>query len=300
MPLFSAHRSSLFALVFWCLGALPLQACGGADDPCVLPGGQYYMALPDAAAPGGPEAAAPDRPKAALPRGIVIHLHGAGGRGRGLLKSGLAREAAARGYVFVAPNGDQPSRRFKYDWSVRANNLTYDRADRPFLNAVLSDVRARTGLGEAGVLLAGFSRGGSFVWDMACQQPGFAAAYAPLAGAFWDDLPQDCAGPVKLFHTHGWNDRTVPLEGRSFRDGAVVQGDVWASLKVLRRANGCDARQPERSSYDGDLWFRHWTDCQAGDIRLMLHKGGHGAPRGWAKRVMDWFEGVEADPMQKG
>ena len=259
------------------MGAGPGLACGEADAPCNLPGGQYHMAQPDA----GPV------------KGVVIHLHGGGGRGRGLLKSGLAREALARGYVFVAPNGDQPTRRFKKDWSVRGRNMSYDRDDRPFLNAVIEDVRERTGQGGGRVLLAGFSRGASFVWNMACEQPDFADAYAPLAGAFWDDLPQNCAAPVALFHTHGWNDRTVPLEGRSFGNGAVVQGDVWASLKILRETNGCAARQPEKNSFEDDLWFRHWTDCQAGEIQLMLHKGGHGAPKGWAKRVMDWFENAE-------
>ncbi|WP_299552509.1 polyhydroxybutyrate depolymerase [uncultured Tateyamaria sp.] len=272
----SRFLAALFALVLF---PLPALACGGRDDPCALPSGNYHMAVPEVAAP----------------RGIVMHLHGGGGRGRGLLNSGLAREALARGYVFVAPDGDQPTRRFKQDWSVRGKNLDYDRQDFGFLPEVMADVRARTGLEGGTVLLAGFSRGGSFVWDMACQMPDFADAYAPLAGAFWDDLPTECAAPVRLFHTHGWNDRTVPLEGRSFADGAVVQGDVWASLKILRETNGCDARQPERNSFEGDLWFRHWTDCAAGDIRLMLHKGGHGAPQGWATRVMDWFEGKGLD-----
>lgn len=255
----------------------PGSACGSADDPCQIADGIYYMAQPDAV-------------KA---KGVVVHLHGGGGRGRGLLKSGLAREALDRGYIFVAPNGDQPTRRFKKDWSVRGKNMAYDRDDRPFLNALVDDVRRRTGQEGGQVLLAGFSRGASFVWNMACEQPGFADAYAPLAGAFWDDLPTGCVAPVRLFHTHGWNDRTVPLEGRSFANGAVVQGDVWASLKILRETNGCDARQPERNSFEEELWFRHWTDCKAGEIRLMLHKGGHGAPKGWARRVMDWFERAE-------
>ena len=212
-----------------------------------------------------------------------------------MLNTGLDREAMARGNIFVAPDGDQPTRRFKRDWSVRGKGLDYARDDFQFLPEVLAAVRQRTGMTDGPLLLAGFSRGGSFVWDMACQMPDFATAYAPLAGAFWDDLPTDCAAPVRLFHTHGWNDRTVPLEGRSFADGAVVQGDVWASLKILRKTNGCDARQPERNSFDGDLWFRHWTDCGAGDIRLMLHKGGHGAPDGGAARVMDWCEGNGLD-----
>lgn len=247
--------------------------CGDAETPCEIEGGDYHYAVPSVA-----------------PKGIVMHLHGGGGRGRGLLKSGLAKAALERGFVFVAPNGWHPENRWQRDWSVKARGTSHNRDDKAFLADVMADVRARTGVTDGMVLLAGFSRGGSMVWDMACQVPDFADAYAPLAGAFWDDLPTTCAAPVRLFHTHGWNDRTVPLEGRSFGGGAVVQGDVWASLKILRETNGCDARQPEKNSYDGDLWLRHWTDCAAGEIQLMLHKGGHGAPKGWSGRMMDWFE----------
>lgn len=235
--------------------------------------GTYHMAEPTVA-----------------PKGVVIHLHGGGGRGRGLLNSGLGRGAVERGYVFVAPNGFHPGNRWERDWSVRAKGTSHPRSDADFLREVMAEVTAKTGTEGLPVLLAGFSRGGSMVWDMACNDPDFATAYAPLAGAFWDDLPDSCAAPVRLFHTHGWNDRTVPLEGRSFGGGAVVQGDVWASLKIIRATNGCDARQPERSSYEDDLWLRHWTDCAAGEIQLMLHKGGHGAPKGWSGRMLDWFE----------
>ena len=248
--------------------------CGSAETPCTVEGGSYHMATPDVT----------------TPKGVVMYLHGGGGRGRGLLTSGLAKEALARGYVFVAPNGEHPENRWTRDWSVKAKGTSHNRDDKLFLIDVLADARARTGVETDTVILAGFSRGGSMVWDIACYTPDFATAYAPLAGALWDDLPDSCAAPVRLFHTHGWNDRTVPLEGRSFGGGAVVQGDVWAALKILRETNGCDARQPERNSYDGDLWFRHWTDCAAGEIQLMLHKGGHGAPKGWSARMMDWFE----------
>ena len=271
MRLFALPLIAAFA-IFGAAASAQTRDCGDAETPCVIDGGTYHVALPDAV----------------TPKGIVMHLHGGGGRGRGLLTSGLGRGAVARDYVFVAPDGWHPGTRFERNWSVRANGSSFDRDDAVFLRDVLADVRAKTGLMDGPVLLAGFSRGGSMVWDIACHDPGFATAYAPLAGAFWDDLPTQCAAPVALFHTHGWNDRVVPFEGRSF--GAVVQGDVWASLKVLRATNGCDARQPESSSFDGDLWLRHWTDCRAGQIELMLHKGGHGAPKGWAIRMLDWFE----------
>lgn len=251
------------------------QSCGDFDMPCMINGGTYHIARPDTA----------------TPKGIVMHLHGGGGRGRGLLKSGMGKAAVERGYIFVAPDGYHPKSRFVRNWSVRADNSRFERDDMQFLVDVLADVRARNNIVATPVLLSGFSRGGSMVWDIACAKPDFATGYAPMAGAFWDDLPASCAGPVKLFHTHGWNDRTVPLEGRSFANGAVVQGDVWASLKVLRETNGCLKRQPETNSFDGDYWLRHWTDCEAGQIDLLLHKGGHGAPKGWAKRMLDWFEG---------
>mmetsp|Transcript_17957 Transcript_17957/g.27295 ORF Transcript_17957/g.27295 Transcript_17957/m.27295 type:complete len:281 (-) Transcript_17957:902-1744(-) len=257
------------------------ETCGDADTPCTVAQGTYHMALPE---------------DGVALKGLVMHLHGAGALGRGLLKSGLGRGAVARGYAFVAPDGYHPGSRFVRNWSVRAKGTAFERDDAMFLRDVLADAQAKAGVEGLPVLLAGFSRGGSMVWDIACDDPGFATSYAPLAGAFWDDLPDGCAAPVRLFHTHGWNDRTVPLEGRSLRDGTVVQGDVWASLKILRETNGCDARQPERSSFDGDRWMRHWTDCAAGQIDLMLHPGGHGAPRGWANQMLDWFEAADVDP----
>jgi len=266
---------TLCAAIWICAVQAAVQdvACGGSNAPCTVPGGTYHMAMPNEA-----------------PKGIVIHLHGAGATGQQMLRSGMGRAAVARGFVFVAPDGYHPGMRFERNWSVRATNSSFAKDDAVLLRAVLDDVRGRTGLGDARVMLTGFSRGGSMVWDMACHDPGFADAYAPVAGAFWDALPELCAAPVALFHTHGWTDRTVPLEGRSLRGGAIIQGDVWASLKILRETNGCDARQPERNSFEDEYWFRHWTDCAGGDIRLLLHKGGHGAPSGWAARMLDWFE----------
>ena len=249
-------------------------ACGESESPCRVETGTYHFAMPEGVAP----------------KGLVIYLHGAGGRASGLLTSGIGREAVARGYAFVAPQGFHPDTRFVRNWSVRATNSVFEKDDAVFLRDVLLDVRSKTGLEGGPTLLAGFSRGGSMVWDIACHDPAFATAYAPMAGAFWDAMPDSCAAPVTLFHTHGWNDRTVPLEGRSLRGGTIVQGDVWESLKILRATNGCDARQPERNSYEGEFWFRHWTDCKAGKIELMLHKGGHGAPQGWSSRMLDWFD----------
>ncbi|MDB6179513.1 polyhydroxybutyrate depolymerase [Paracoccus sp. Z330] len=262
-----------FAALFLSRYDAQAQGCGSAERACMVKGGSYHLTLPDNT----------------KPKGIVIYLHGGGATGKSLMNSDLATEALRRAYMFVAPNGEHPENRWTKDWSVHAGNMQFERDDIAFLNAVLADARDHGQMTDGPVLLAGFSRGGSMVWNMACDNPDFATTYAPLAGAFWNPLPERCEGPVTLFHTHGWTDRTVPLEGRSFFDGAVVQGDVWASLGLLRQTNGCHSL-PDSSSFVGDFWLRHWGDCDAGQIDLLLHKGGHGAPDGWAALIMDWFE----------
>lgn len=269
-------RIPLLFIGLW-LFAIPsisAQECGQAETPCTLSLGTYHVLVPTNAEY----------------KGAVVLLHGGGGTGKGLLKTNMARQAVKRGFVFVAPNGFHPTARFKNNWAVRAKNFGHELDDIKFLNAVMDDVAKKFVVDRKKFLLSGFSRGGSMVWDVACHAPHSALAYAPSAGAFWDDLPQKCVGPVDLFHTHGWNDRTVPLEGRPIFKGNVIQGDVWQSLKILRASNGCTNRQPASSSVKNNQWWRHWDDCRSGRIDLMLHDGGHGAPKSWAETTLDWFE----------
>lgn len=267
-------KTNLLVMMFCLLGSSAIsQTCGDADTPCEIESGTYHVLAPEGE-----------------PRGAVVMLHGGGGRAVGLLGSGIAKQAVERGFVFVAPQGFQEGGRFERNWAVRADNFTPPHDDIGFLNDVMDQVASDYGAPRDAMLIAGFSRGGSMAWDIACYAPATARAYAPAAGAFWDTLPEICDAPVDLFHTHGWDDRTVPLEGRPLFNDAVFQGDVWESLKIMRETNGCHTRQPSRSEIDDDQWWRHWENCDAGRIDLMIHPGGHGTPRGWAATTMDWFE----------
>jgi polyhydroxybutyrate depolymerase len=166
----------------------------------------------------------------------------------------------------------------------------YERDDLAFLAEVLDDAAAQ-GIDRDRVLLAGFSRGASMVWDVACHRPEMARAYAPVAGAFWEPLPERCQSGADLFHTHGWADRVIPLEGHSVAGGALTQSDIFASLDILRAANRCEIEQPNVSSVEaGNIWRRCWTSCEGGRIDLMLHSGPHGVPKFWLREALDWFE----------
>lgn len=266
----------IWSAVCLVLSALGARAdCADIPTPCEIDMGQYHIALPDTAE------TAP----------VMVFLHGAGGSGAGVLRNrGLVNAVTDRGYAFVAPSA-LPRRagqsggiwNFYPDWDGRDETA--------FLAAAVTDAAARFGTSADRVLLAGFSAGAFMVTYLACETPQQFQAYAPLAGAFWEPHPQACAGPVKLFQTHGWRDSTVPLEGRPLGGGRFLQGDVFASLTTWRQANACPNMAPDAYAETGVFLRRVWTDCAPGSaLELALHPGGHAIPRGWADMVLAWFE----------
>ncbi len=143
-------------------------------------------------------------------------------------------QVTGRGYALIAPDGVfSPYGSGKKSWDI-LRRPNWPRDDIGFLREVIQDAARRYDIDRDRVLLAGFSNGGTMVWNVACLAPDLARGYAPVAGALWEPMPERCDGPVDLFHVHGWTDRVVPLEGRPLGDGTVVQGDVWKSLGLLR------------------------------------------------------------------
>ncbi|WP_082015806.1 alpha/beta hydrolase family esterase [Leisingera sp. ANG-M7] len=249
--------------------------CGG-EVPCRIDGGVYHLALPDGWQ-GGP---------------AVMFLHGYGSSGAKVVaNTGLVTAFNQRGYAVISPSGLPWADGKPADWSVRDGWNTYPRNDTEFLRAVLADAAQRAGVDPERLLLSGFSRGGSMVWDMACQVPEFAAGYAGVSGGFWLPMTRDCKGPVALLHIHGFADTVVPLEGRAIPGASVVQADVWEGLQLWRRENGCPSNAAAHEAEDG-IWRKRW-DCDAGGLEVILHKGGHGLPRGWSTMALDWFERLE-------
>ena len=254
-------------------------ACG-PETQCEIDGGFYHSALPDVTqnAP------------------VVIWLHGYGGRAeRAVRPKAIQRNFTKRGFVFVAPQGrPDPARPDQRDWNV-ADGYNQPRDDVAFLSAVIDDVMARYGTDPKRVLVAGFSRGASMAWDFACARPDMIAAVAATSGGFWEPFKPECAGPVHLFHTHGFNDQTVPLEGRKVSWGGrqFHQGNILKGLDIWREVNGCTGAANSNSA-KGDHWEKRWTNCDSGSIRLQITPIGHGIPKGWSLDVIDWFGQIPA------
>ncbi len=272
---------SICALLVAAIAPAHAQPLCGQDGPaCETPLGTYRLALPETEAPRNGYPA-------------VIFFHGAGGSGKGTLKmSGMIRTFTDTGIAVIAPDGlKRPNSRFGPGWSFLPSR-PQQRDEMAFTRSLIAAARSHD-IDPDRITLSGFSIGGSLVWYLACQDHEVARAYAPVAGAFWRPHPraEDCSGPIRMLHTHGWRDRTVPLEGRPLRSGQIFQGDVHHGLGVLRDLNGCDQLRADVFDTDGPYWRRQWTDCTTGvPLEFALHPGGHSVPKGWAEMVVAWLK----------
>jgi polyhydroxybutyrate depolymerase len=258
------------------LTAAPAVAgCNGAADPCRLPDGTYHIVLPDGVTGKVP---------------AILFLHGYGGEGAGTLRNtGMVDRMLRRGYAVIAPDGQPRDNGNGRSWDFHPDRPA-TRDETAFLIAVADDAAATFGLDRDRMLLSGFSIGGSMTSYVACQAPRAFAAYAPVAGSFWRPHPDACQGPVRLLHTHGTADETVPMTGREIMPD-FVQGNVFEAMEIWAQTNGCASASADETRTQEIYEIRHRTGCLPGtDLTFALHPGGHSIPKGWADLARDWFE----------
>jgi polyhydroxybutyrate depolymerase len=262
-------------LAYICFASPALAGCVDNAASCKTSNGSYHIALPV---------------KITAKTPVVIFLHGYGGSGKSMIKNRrVTKSLLQRGYAVIAPNGLKRAGGRAASWNFHPD-FHRGRNEADFMKEVIDDAVTRFDLDPTRVVLGGFSIGGSMTSYIACNTPSGFAAFAPVAGSFWRPHPTKCKQPVKLFHTHGWADKTVPLEGRKITED-FVQGDVFYALDLLRKTNKCEQPRADKITSDGDFMRRKWEQCDKDSaLEFSLFKGGHTVPKGWANMMLDWFE----------
>lgn len=281
-------RAACVGFFYAALGLLSpaLAGCGADDTACASASGIYHAELPD-------------NPDAQMP--ALVFLHGYGGSGAGVLKMrGMVEGLKARGYAVLAPTAERRNGTGNRSWVFYPGWTGRDEA--AFLSEVVEDAAGRFDIDPDKVLLAGFSAGGFMVNYLACKTPDAFPAYAPISGGFWRPMPESCNGPIRMFHTHGWRDGVVPLEGRLLGGGRFEQGDIFHGLEIWRVANGCAGHKPEKMRQEGIYMLRQWKSACASNshLELALFPGGHRIPKGWSDLIVDWFETQIAERAGEG
>jgi len=250
--------TALFGLILWTTAA---QACG-PDTDCVVDDRIYRIRMPEGY-------------DGKTPIGAIIHAHGYRGTAKGVMKNkGMARMASQLGVALIAPKskGD--------DWLLPgAPRKTHvdGSAEFEYFDALIADVTQRFPIDTKRLMVSGFSAGGMMTWNLACHRGEMFAAFAPIAGTFWEPIPKSCpSGPVHLIHTHGMTDEIVPLDGRIIAD--TKQGEVLAAMEMIA-PNG--ELGTESNSSEDDLDCERATGADGHILELCFHDGGHSIKSKW-------------------
>jgi len=170
--------------------------------------------------------------KSKLP--MMLYLHGYSQSSADVMDDhDLVDAVTGGGTLLVVPDG------LGRTWA-HVGSPSQARDDLAFLHAVAADAGTRWPVDPARIVAAGFSQGGSMVWDLACHAAEGFAAFLPVSGDFWLPYPTRCeSGAVNLRHIHGTNDNTVPMGGRPIMGGRYTQGDIGKSMAILRQTDRC-------------------------------------------------------------
>jgi hypothetical protein len=120
-------------------------------------------------------------------------------------------------------------------------------------------------------LMIGIGHGASLVWQFACYAPKLAALYAPIGGAFWRNIPNNCKVGARLVHTHQRTSEFWPLDGHAGRRSRYKRTSVFRNLEMLLGANQCgrDATTDRNDEFGAS--HTTWADCTVGGpVELLL------------------------------
>ncbi len=248
------------------LFAHPALACG-PDSQCEVDEG-YYLAAP------------PPDWDGVSPLPLIVYFHGWNSSPEGTFRNRAMLNAAhRRGALFVSPYA-----RTGYWRQMGEGRAEYGRDEAAYARAVAADIRKRWPIDETRTLASGFSRGASMVWNVACYVGGY-AAYAPIAGGFWDETPSNCpAGAANIRHIHGLKDRVVDYD----TVGVYNSAPIPEGLRLMRRQADAGAGQAFAA---GRFECERWSG--AATIEVCLHAKGHSIPAEWVAEGLDWLNEVD-------
>lgn len=266
----------LFALMFL-LFTVPASADTAPcqqDAPCQINAGEYHIILPE-----GWDGVSK------LP--ALVFFHGHNSSARSVFRAASLRKTFGEaGFAIIAPNGIVFPGRNVRGWPGRENFTARD--DVAFTLDVMDDAAKRLPMDSTRIYAAGFSAGGSMVWQLACRAPERFAGFISVAGALRRPNPSSCPDmPIRLLQIHGFADAQVPFEGRGIRDWH--QGDLFESLTQVRSGNRCRTN-PDQIDMGETYRCRTWDEsCEGGALKLCVHDGGHGLPRGWTELALEFL-----------
>ncbi|GAB59667.1 alpha/beta hydrolase [Rheinheimera nanhaiensis] len=191
------------------ISLMTLTACQSSEDNAdtlsnstatkiELNGRSYLLALPQQYQPGNSYK-------------LLLAFHPSGGSSE-FMRSISQFENLSADYIVAYPKSEQIEWNEGCDCNV-AHRLGAD--DLGFTLQVINDVKARHQVTEGEVYAAGYSQGGLFVQNLACNLSASFKAVAVVAAPMSVQLAESCAPqqPVSVMMVHGTADTALPYQG---------------------------------------------------------------------------------------
>jgi polyhydroxybutyrate depolymerase len=264
------HKITLAAvLAFPLFNITNVHACG-PDTDCVLNDNRHYRISMPEGHDGKTEV------------GAIFFMHGYRGSAKGTMKNkSLAKAVSDLGLALVAPKAAYE------DWAIPGAPSKHVPIELEYFEAVVKDINDRFSIDTSRMMASGFSAGGMMTWNLACDKSELFAAYAPIAGTFWEPTPKDCQTPTaNIIHTHGTSDKIVPLAGRPIGD--TKQGDVFKVLDMYaKKGDFKNARTYKNSKLGFDCNELKNDANQV--LEVCLHSGGHSMKSAYVTNAWNKF-----------
>jgi polyhydroxybutyrate depolymerase len=207
--------------------------------------------------------------------GVVVVLHGVGGRGADMRSTGFEPLAAARGVVMAYPDAHGGAWN---DGRPGADPVVSGTAvdDGRFLRVLIDETAARTGADARRVAVVGFSAGAVMASRLACDLGDRVTALALVAGTAGQGFERSCrpARPIAVMMVAGVNDPVVPYAGGRITNWGTRRRGFLAGVDELfafwRGQNGCTSMHTVGAEARG-------TDCRTGSpvVRYRVNASAH-------------------------
>ena len=171
------HTLLAFAVGFSAFGLAEAQACG-PDTDCVIGNDRHYRIR------------MPEGHNGKTKVGAIFFMHGYRGSAAGIMRNkALGKVISDMGLALIAPKAAYE------DWAIPGAPSDHTPVELEYFDAVVKDIEAKFAIDTSRMMASGFSAGGMMTWNLACDRSNLFAAYAPIAGTFWEPTPKNLQYP---------------------------------------------------------------------------------------------------------
>lgn len=152
-------------------------------------------------------------------------------------------------------------------------------------------------------LIIGLGHGGSLVWQVACYAPDLARFFAPVDGAFWDEVPRRCRPGAKLVHTHNRNSSFWPLDGADGGGRYYDRTSIYRNIEMMLKTNVCELQKRVGDFAGGEAKHTVWPYCHmGGSVELITMDNAFRFQSWWLEEMIGRLEqpDLEGEPISLG